>query len=144
MQIAEAYRLQARILYLSSLTPRFLNASDGKHRFSPVLFDFRYFTDTAAAEARVDSSRHLQSLEEEMREVSSAAVMCLATRLATVSAPVGLWSLPYKAVEPIRPHCALTSASFGAPQQITTGNTPTHDIDQLQYMHLNTSSTLGP
>lgn len=69
MQIAQAYRLQVRILHLSRFTPRFLTAGDGQHRFSPVLFDFRYFTDTAAAEARVESSRHLQSLEEEMKEV---------------------------------------------------------------------------
>lgn len=84
MQIAEAYSLQVRILHLSSLTPRFLNAGDGKHRFSPVLFDFRYFTDTAAAEARVESSRHLQTLEEEMREVSSSSLIHLATCNATI------------------------------------------------------------
>ena len=69
MQTAQAYRLQVRILHLAALTPRFLLAAD-KHRFSPVLFDFRYFTDTGAAEARVESSRHLQSLDEEMREVA--------------------------------------------------------------------------
>lgn len=136
MQVAEAYRLQARILYLGSLTPRFLVAGDGKHRFSPVLFDFRYFTDTAAAEARVESSRHLQSLEEEMREVGSSAVTCLATRIATTSAPSGLRSLSYKAVEPVRPHCAVTAASLDPPQQLITGNIPKGlPQDQLWYMH---------
>ena len=69
LQIAQARRLQVRILHLGSLLPRFLTSSDGKHRFSPVLFDFRYFTDSATAEARIESSRHLQSLEEEMRGV---------------------------------------------------------------------------
>ena len=69
LQIAQAQRLQVRILHLSSLLPRFLTSSDGKHRFSPVLFDFRYFIDSATAEARVESSRHLQSLDEEMRGV---------------------------------------------------------------------------
>ncbi len=68
-QIAQAQRLQVRILHLGSLLPRFLTSSDGKHRFSPVLFDFRYFTDSATAEARIESSRHLQSLDEEMRGV---------------------------------------------------------------------------
>lgn len=69
LQIAQAQRLQVRILHLGSLLPRFLTSSDGKHRFSPVLFDFRYFIDSATAEARVESSRHLQSLDEEMRGV---------------------------------------------------------------------------
>ena len=69
MQTAEARRLQTRILHLSSLLPRFLSSADGKHNFSPVLFDFRYFTDAATAEARVESSRQLQSLDEHMREV---------------------------------------------------------------------------
>jgi len=68
-QVAQAQRLQVRILHLGSLLPRFLTSSDGKHRFSPVLFDFRYFTDSATAEARIESSRHLQSLDEEMRGV---------------------------------------------------------------------------
>lgn len=125
MQVAEAYRLQARVLYLGSLTPRFLSVGDGKHRFSPVLFDFRYFTGTAAAEARVESSRHLQSLEEEMREVGSSAVTYLVTRIAITSAPSGLRSLPDKAMEPIRPHCAITPAIVDPPQQLVTGNIPT-------------------
>lgn len=67
--VAQAHRLEVRILTLASLTPRFLTSPDVKHRFSPVLFDCsRYFTDAAAAEARIESSRHLQSLDEEMRE----------------------------------------------------------------------------
>lgn len=70
LQVAQAYRLEIRILTLANLTPRFLTSPDVKHRFSPVLFDCsRYFTDAAAAEARIESSRHLQSLDEEMREV---------------------------------------------------------------------------
>ncbi|KAL0035553.1 hypothetical protein WJX77_011820 [Trebouxia sp. C0004] len=64
--VAQAQCLQVRILHLGSLLPRFLTSSDGKHRFSPVLFDFRYFIDSATAEARIESSRHLQSLDEEM------------------------------------------------------------------------------
>ncbi|KAL0019773.1 hypothetical protein WJX79_007774 [Trebouxia sp. C0005] len=65
--VAQAQRLQVRILHLGSLLPRFLQSSDGQHRFSPVLFDFRYFIDSATAEARIESSRHLQSLDEEMK-----------------------------------------------------------------------------
>lgn len=65
----QAHGTEARILRYGALLPRFLNAEPGKHRFSPVLFDFRYFDETSTTEQRVDGSRHLQSLDEEMREV---------------------------------------------------------------------------
>ena len=69
LQVAEAYCLQTRILQLSDHLPSFLSSASGKHGFSPVLFDFSYFANAAVAEARIDSSRQLQSLDEHMREV---------------------------------------------------------------------------
>ena len=65
----QGHRIEARILRYGALLPRFLVAEQGKHRFSPVLFDFRYFLNTNSIEKRVEGSRHLQGLDEEMREV---------------------------------------------------------------------------
>lgn len=71
----QGHRIEARILRYSSLLPRFLVAEPGKHRFSPVLFDFQYFNETTITEKRVEDSRHLQGLDEELQEVFGLCIM---------------------------------------------------------------------
>ena len=37
-------------------------------RFTPVAFDFGYFKEAEAAERRIEASRELSALDEELRE----------------------------------------------------------------------------
>ena len=37
-------------------------------RFAPVAFDFGYFKEAEAAERRIEASRELSALDEELRE----------------------------------------------------------------------------
>ena len=46
-------------------------AGRGPTKFAPILFDFRYFKDPDAHEARLDASRELSALDEEFREVGA-------------------------------------------------------------------------
>ena len=84
----QGHRLEARILRYAPLLPRFLMTAPGRHRLSPVLLDFRYFTDARTVEGRIESSRHLQGLDEEMREVRLLCVCHASQCLCTYSVQV--------------------------------------------------------
>lgn len=114
-----------------------------------MLFDFRYFTDTAAAEARVESSRHLQSLEDEMREVGPHRLfhfldLCLLIHISTILVLAGLWCISCKAVGSVYRHSAITAANVGSAQQLTTGNTNKDFILLWQIMHCKGPCIVAP
>lgn len=66
-QVSRGHALQAEVLQLSSSLPDTLRS--GGSRFSPVLFDFRYFRDPEGHEQKLEASAALATLDEEFREV---------------------------------------------------------------------------
>ena len=49
-------------------------------RFAPVAFDFGYFKEAEAAERRIEASRELSALDEELREARLVGSTTLAFR----------------------------------------------------------------
>lgn len=66
-QVAQGNVLTAELLRLSSGLPAGLR--DTNSRFAPVLPDFRYLKEPAAAERRIEASPGLVALDDEFREV---------------------------------------------------------------------------
>jgi WASH complex subunit strumpellin len=71
LQVSRGHALQAEILQLSSALPPELQPGAAS-KYAPILFDFRYFKDPDAHEAKVEASRELTALDEEFREVRAA------------------------------------------------------------------------
>lgn len=68
VQVSRGHALQAEILQLSSSLPAPLQGGAAT-KFTPMLFDFRYFKAPDAHEAKLEASRLLIALDEEFREV---------------------------------------------------------------------------
>lgn len=66
--------LIAELLRLSGELPAGLR--DSRSRFAPVLPDFAYLKDAAAAERRVEASPALTALDDEFREVRKRNCQC--------------------------------------------------------------------
>lgn len=71
-QVAQGNVLTAELLRLSSGLPAGLR--DTSSRFAPVLPDFRYLKEPAAAERRIEASPGLVALDDEFREVRAGLV----------------------------------------------------------------------
>ena len=78
VQVAQGNVLTAELLRLSGEMPAALR--DAQSRFAPVLPDFAYLKDAAAAEQRIEISAPLTALDDEFREVRSFASQAIVGR----------------------------------------------------------------
>lgn len=78
-QVGREHSLLADLLRMSGSLPpalRLQGVQDG--RFAAVLFDYRYFKDRQAVEAKIEASPELTQLDEAVREVCvSQAPACM-------------------------------------------------------------------
>lgn len=80
LQVAQGNVLTAELLRLSGGLPAALR--DGRSRFAPVLPDFAYLKDAAAAERRIEASPALAALDDEFREVLRVCVFNISASCA--------------------------------------------------------------
>lgn len=69
LQVCRGQTLLAETLRLGDeLPPALIPGHAAGARFAPVAFDFGYFKEAEAAERRIEASRELSALDEELRQ----------------------------------------------------------------------------
>jgi hypothetical protein len=71
MQVGRAHGLLANLFRISKELPAPLRPQGlTEGRYAPILFDYRYFKEKTAMEARIEASTELQQLDDHFREVA--------------------------------------------------------------------------
>ncbi len=74
-QVGKAHGLLAKLFRISKEQPAPLRPQGvTEGRFAPVLFDYRYFKEKAALEAKIEATPELQQLDDQFREVGMSGL----------------------------------------------------------------------